>query len=54
MWFISHTKNMDKTFLKEPLENLYNSDLKHIEANLEKFIQKKEELLFQKKRNEHE
>ncbi len=47
----SQINSMDKTFLKETTENLYNSDLKHIDANLEKFIQKKEELMFQKKRN---
>ena len=35
---------MDKTSLKETQEGLYNTDLKHIEANLEKFIQKKEEI----------
>jgi len=31
--------------MQETQEGLYGSDLKHIEANLEKFIQKKEEIL---------
>ena len=45
---------MDKTLLKESLDNLYNCDLKHIETNLEKFIDKKEELFIQKQLNERE
>ena len=35
---------MDKTTMQETQESLYNTDLKHIEVNLEKFIQKKEEI----------
>lgn len=32
--------------------SLYDTDMKHIEANLEKFIQKKEEALLQKRKLE--
>ena len=34
---------MEENLLKETRDNLYNTDLKHIEANLEKFIQRKEQ-----------
>lgn len=44
---------MDKHITQDPKESLYNTNLKNIETNLEKFIQKKEELLFQK-RTSHE
>ena len=49
--FCSQIISMDKSLRHEMHENLYKTDMKHIEANLEKFIQKKEEELMRKRNN---
>lgn len=41
--------SMEEKLIHDSHESLYNSDLKHIEANLEKFIKKKEEELMRKR-----
>ncbi len=45
---------MEKTTQNESYQRLYNSDAKHIDAHLEKFIQKKEEQMRQKFSNSRE
>ena len=45
---------MNKSAQGEAYQRLYNSDVKHIDKHLEKFIQKKEELMRAKFSNERE
>ena len=45
---------MEEITQNESYQRLYNSDLKHIDKHLEKFIQKKEERMRAKFSNERE
>lgn len=46
--------NMEEMTQNESYQRLYNSDIKHIDRHLEKFIQKKEERMRAKFSNERE
>ena len=51
---IVQVNNMSRTSQNETYQRLYNSDVKHIDKHLEKFIQKKEEQMRTKFSNERE
>lgn len=48
---VTQINNMDDELLHDIRQNLYNTDAKNIETNLEKFIQKKEEQMLKRRNN---
>lgn len=48
---ITQVISMEDELLHDIRQNLYNTDAKNIETNLEKFIQKKEEQMLKRRNN---
>ncbi len=50
-FIIAQVISMEDELLHDIRQNLYNTDAKNIETNLEKFIQKKEEQMLKRRNN---